>query len=132
MGRGLRATAARTAIAAAIAETSRSFTAQELHERLLETTPVGLVTVYRTLTLFEERGLVRPAGRRGNEALYSACDMNEHHHHLICEDCGAVEESTVCHCGNLERDLDRRHGFVLSSSVANYYGLCAACTAKGK
>jgi Fur family ferric uptake transcriptional regulator len=127
----LRATAARTAIAAAVAETTQAFTAQELHWLLSRTTPVGLVTVYRTLTLFEERGLVRPAGRRGGEALYSACDMHGHHHHLICETCGAVEESTVCHCDELDRELDRRHGFTLSSSVANYYGLCAACAAGG-
>ncbi len=125
--RGIRLTRARAAILSALAEGGRSFTARELYDELRPATPVGLVTVYRALALFEERGLVRAAGRRGGEALYSACELGEHHHHLVCERCGAVEESTVCHCDTLERELVDAHGFVLSSSVANYYGLCAAC-----
>jgi Fur family transcriptional regulator, ferric uptake regulator len=127
--RGVRETPARRAIAAAIARSDHSFTARELYDRLRDGSPVGLVTVYRTLALFRQRGLVRDAGRRGGEALYSACELGQHHHHLVCERCGAVQESTVCQCDALERDLESGHGFVLSSSVANYYGLCAACAA---
>jgi Fur family transcriptional regulator, ferric uptake regulator len=123
----MRDTAARRAIANAVVQDRHSFTARELYERLRPDTPVGLVTVYRTLSLFLDHGLVREAGRRGQETLYAACELHGHHHHLVCEGCGAVSETTVCRCESLERELSGRHGFVLSSSVVNYYGLCAAC-----
>lgn len=128
-GRVPRDTAARRAIADAIARLDHSFTARELYESLRAVRPVGLVTVYRTLGLFAGLGLVREAGRRGTEALYSACERDQHHHHLVCERCGAVEESDVCRCAELGRELGRRHGFVLSETVANYYGLCSSCAA---
>ena len=122
-----RDTPQRRAIATQVARLGRSFTARELYESLRERSPVGLVTVYRTLELLLEQGLVREAGRRGHEALYAACDRVQHHHHLVCEVCGAVEESDVCRCDELGVELDRAHGFVLSPSVANYYGRCAGC-----
>jgi Fur family ferric uptake transcriptional regulator len=102
---------------------------RDLYEHLRPTTPVGLVTVYRTLALLRELGLVRDAGRRGHEALYAACELRQHHHHLVCDGCGAVEESTVCRCDELEAELGRRHGFQLLPSVVNHYGRCAACAA---
>jgi Fur family transcriptional regulator, ferric uptake regulator len=123
-----RDTAARRAIAAGVVTFGRSFTARELYEHLAPVTPVGLVTVYRTLALLRQSGLVRDAGRRGNEALYAACELSQHHHHLVCARCGVVEESTVCRCDELEAELGRRHGFTLLPSVVNHYGLCAGCT----
>jgi len=76
-------------------------------------------------------GAVREAGRRRGETLYATCELTGHHHHLICEECGAVVGSDVCHCEALEGDLSARHGFVLRASESNYYGLCAACAARG-
>lgn len=124
-------TAARRAIAAAIARERRSFTAREVYDRLRVSRPVGLTTVYRTLALLLGDGSVREAGRRHGETLYATCELTGHHHHLICEECGAVVGSDVCHCEALESDLNARHGFVLRASESNYYGLCAACAARG-
>jgi Fur family ferric uptake transcriptional regulator len=124
-------TAARRAIVAAVARERRSFTARELYARLLASRPVGLTTVYRTLALLVGDGSVREAGRRHGESLYATCELTGHHHHLICEACGGVVGSEVCHCEALESDLSAYHGFVLRASDSNYYGLCAACAAQG-
>jgi Fur family ferric uptake transcriptional regulator len=124
-------TAARRAIVSAVACERRSFTARELYDRLQSTRPVGLTTVYRTLALLVGDGTVREAGRRRGEALYATCELTGHHHHLICEACGVVVGSEVCHCEALESDLSAHHGFVLRASDSNYYGLCAACATGG-
>lgn len=123
-----RATRPRRAIAEAIARLERSFSARELHAVLrAEGRPVGLTTVYRTLALLLAEGRVRAAGRRDGEMLYNACSVDGHHHHLVCERCGAVEESTICLCEELERELSERHGFVLARTAETYFGLCATC-----
>ena len=123
-----RETRARRAIAEAIARLERSFSARELHDVVCARgSAVGLTTVYRTLALLLDQGQVREAGRRDGEMLYNACTVTGHHHHLVCERCGTVEESSVCRCDELGLELGESHGFVLSHGAENYYGLCAAC-----
>jgi Fur family ferric uptake transcriptional regulator len=72
---------------------------------------------------------VRETGRHDGEMFYNACTVAGHHHHLVCERCGTVEESTICRCDELEQELGETHGFVLSRGAETYYGLCAACAA---
>jgi Fur family ferric uptake transcriptional regulator len=128
-----RTTRSRRAIAEAIARLERSFSARELYEAVrAQGDSVGLTTVYRTLALLLAEGRVREAGQRDGEALYTACAADGHHHHLVCERCGTVEESTVCRCDELERELTREYGFVLSSAPETYYGLCAACVRRDR
>jgi Fur family ferric uptake transcriptional regulator len=123
-----RATRSRRAIAEAVARLERSFSARELHDLVCaEGRAVGLTTVYRTLALLLAEGRVREAGRRDGEMLYNACTVTGHHHHLVCERCGTVAESSVCRCEELEVELGESHGFVLSRTAETYYGLCAAC-----
>ena len=123
-----RATRSRRAIAEAIARLERSFSARELHDVVCAQGPsVGLTTVYRTLALLLAEGRVREAGRRDGEMLYNACTVTGHHHHLVCERCGTVEESSVCRCDELGLELGESHGFVLSHAAETYYGLCADC-----
>ena len=129
---GYRSTAARRAIARAITREHESFTARDLYERLRASERVGLTTVYRTLALLQDEGIVREMGRRGGEALYLACNVSGHHHHLVCVECGVVVSSDICHCDELERELGRRHGFTLSGGTSNYFGTCAACGAGKK
>jgi len=123
-----RTTRSRRAIAEAIARLERSFSARELHDLLCaQGSSVGLTTVYRTLALLSAEGRVREAGLRDGEMLYNGCTVSGHHHHLVCERCGTVEESSVCRCDELGLELGESHGFVLSHGVETYYGLCAVC-----
>jgi Fur family transcriptional regulator, ferric uptake regulator len=123
-----RTTRSRRAIAEAVTRLERSFSARELHDVVCAQGPsVGLTTVYRTLALLQAEGRVRQAGRRDGEMLYNSCTVSGHHHHLVCERCGTVEESSVCRCDELGLELGESHGFVLSRGAETYYGLCAAC-----
>lgn len=127
---GLRATRQREAIVHALDVSGRPVTAQALHAML--GTPAGgpgLATVYRTLQALESAGYARtfPAGE--NELSYKLCDPG-HHHHLICERCGAVVEIPACEIEDWAAAAAKRRGFSVTSHQADIFGLCADCRAK--
>lgn len=84
---------------------------------------VGLVTVYRTLDLFSELGIVRRLDL-GDGARYELAA--DHHHHLICESCGGIEEFDECPL-DPER-LPIRSGFQVRAHSLEVYGRCAGCS----
>jgi Fur family transcriptional regulator, ferric uptake regulator len=84
---------------------------------------VGMVTVYRTLDLFSELGLVRRLDL-GDGARYELAD--DHHHHLICEECGTVSEFEQCPL-DLQRLPQIGRGFEVRAHSLEVYGTCPAC-----
>jgi len=119
----------RQAVAHAIAAADGFRSAQELHAALRRAgEAIGLTTVYRALQALADAGEIDALRTAGGEAVYRRCSAG-HHHHLVCERCGTVEESTICRCDELEQELGETHGFVLSRVAETYYGLCAACAA---
>lgn len=124
---GLRPTRQRTAIVEAIAGSGRPVTAQALHARLRRPGGgPGLATIYRTLQALAQAGVIRtfPAGE--GELAYKLCDPG-HHHHLICEGCGAVVEIPSCEVEPWASRVARRRGFTVSSHQAEIFGLCDRC-----
>ena len=91
-GAARRPTRQRAALAELMATTSQFLSAQELHSRLqARGASVGLATVYRTLQLYAEHGLLDSLRREDGEAIYRRCS-DTHHHHLVCRGCGATVE----------------------------------------
>jgi Fur family ferric uptake transcriptional regulator len=87
---GRRATRSRRAIWEVLNQTSGHVGATEIHRQVLQTVPnMALSTVYRTITMFEERGLIHSVTVEG-EALFGP--VNEPHHHAVCIGCGTVTE----------------------------------------
>ena len=84
---------------------------------------VGLVTIYRTLDLLCEIGAVRRLDL-GDGARYEL--GAEHHHHLICEECGTVAEFEECPI-DLKALPMPGDGFEASSHSVEVYGRCAGC-----
>ena len=122
---GVRATAQRRAVLRAVSETSGSFTVAELHERARRfETGLGLATTYRTLELLRSNGGVHPLLGEGRPA-YVRC-RPEHHHHLVCTSCGAVEETDLCAAPS-DAELRRRHGFRPAAHELDIYGTCRRC-----
>lgn len=101
--------------------------AMEQHQRMEEIKArcpeVGMVTVYRTLDLFSELGLVRRLDL-GDGARYELAD--DHHHHLICEECGTVAEFEQCPL-DLQRLPEIGSGFEVRAHSLEVYGTCPAC-----
>jgi Fur family transcriptional regulator, ferric uptake regulator len=118
-GGGYKATPQRLAILGAIGA--------EQHQRMEEIRDrcpgVGLVTVYRTLGLFSELGVVRRLDL-GDGPRYELAE--EHHHHLICERCGSVAEFEQCLL-DPARLPQIWSDFEIRAHSLEVYGTCADC-----
>jgi Fur family ferric uptake transcriptional regulator len=90
-------------------------------------------SVYRSLTVLEQAGVVRRVRTEGDFARYElAEELTEHHHHLVCANCGAVEDVVVP--ARLERSVDdavaamaNARGFEPRSHRLDIVGLCPRC-----
>jgi Fur family ferric uptake transcriptional regulator len=118
-GAGYKATPQRTAVLRAlIAEQHQSL--EEIRARCPE---VGLVTVYRTLDLLNELGIVRRLDL-GDGARYELAE--DHHHHMICESCDDISEFDECPLDSTLLPVENSD-FEIRSHSLEVYGRCAVC-----
>ncbi|GAV32278.1 MAG: Fur family transcriptional regulator [Anaerosomatales bacterium] len=118
-----RVSRARAAIAEAASEMRGAFTAERLHERVAREHPgIGLATVYRAVAAMTEAGYLARVGARDGAALYAVCASEEHHHHAVCESCGAVAPVA---CTLVRAALPP--GFAVTHHELAIYGMCADC-----
>jgi Fur family transcriptional regulator, ferric uptake regulator len=126
--RGLRLTPARRAIVEAVLQHAGHFAIEEL---LTDLRARGLAaskaTVYRSLPLLTEAGILSPAVLTGEERTYERAVGREHHDHLICRGCGKVIEFEYEAIEVLQRELAARYGFTLEGHLLQLIGRCAAC-----
>ena len=123
---GLRATRQRLSVLASLRDRPDAVTAQELHAELrLAGEPVGLTTVYRTLTALSEAGFLDVFTRDGEQA-FRRCGQ-PHHHHLVCETCNRVEELSADEVEEWVTRAAARHGFEVTGHRADIFGICASC-----
>ena len=125
--RGYRLTPARRAILAALAAAGEHPTADALAAAVHQAAPgVGRMTVYRTLDLLCDLGLLRPV-YQGTGAAHYVLLLDGHHHHLVCSRCRRVIEFDDCALGDLAETVARRYGFVVEGHLLEFYGRCAEC-----
>jgi Fur family ferric uptake transcriptional regulator len=121
-----RLTRQRRAVLDLIADRTGSFTAVDLFETARRGSPgLGLATVYRTVELLRRTGSVRPLAGDARPA-YVRCQPGDHHHHLVCLNCGAVVETDLCGAPSAA-ELRRRYGFRAEDHELEIYGTCASC-----
>ncbi len=126
-GEGNKITPQRIAILKAIDGIHSQFTPQELFRKLSPGHPeIGLVTVYRTLKLLAESGLVCLMGYSGRSHSY-ARGPERHHHHLICSACDKVIDISSCDLDELEKKLTHETGFAINEHHLEFTGLCRDC-----
>jgi Fur family ferric uptake transcriptional regulator len=121
----MRMTPQRRALLDTISDWPGSFTVVELFERARKRSPrLGLATTYRTVDLLRQSGSVRALA--GEErAAYVRCGP-EHHHHLVCLACGAVEDTAECPLPS-SAEIKKRYGFSPESHELEIYGTCRRC-----
>jgi Fur family ferric uptake transcriptional regulator len=90
---------------------------------------VNISTVYRTLELLEELGLVSHAHLGHGAPTYHLADRH-HHMHLVCRDCGSVTETDTAVAAPLVERLREEHGFDTDMKHFAIFGRCAGCTAR--
>ncbi|MBI2940513.1 MAG: transcriptional repressor [Chloroflexi bacterium] len=125
---GGRETASRRLIAQAVAGRSAAFTAQEIYEELAPR-GVGRATVFRTLNLLHERGLLNRLHIGEGCHSYTLCEP-QHHHHLVCVRCGCVYPFGTPGDCTVVADVQRlavRVGFVVEGHHVEVFGRCAEC-----
>jgi Fur family ferric uptake transcriptional regulator/Fur family peroxide stress response transcriptional regulator len=127
--RGLRATSQRVVMHRLLRDRNRHVSAEELLSEASQRLPgVSLPTVYATLELFEQLGVVRRVNGGGGTLVWDT--RADTHHHMICRDCGRIEDMET------PLDLDRarrtaaRSGFRPDRAEVVVSGLCASCARK--
>jgi len=129
---GSRSTKQRAAIITALRDASGFRTAQRLHLDLIHSgESVALATVYRNLQGLVDSGDVDVLQNELGEAMFRLCEASDHHHHLVCRDCGRSEEITADEVESWAARVGRRHGFDQVTHTVELFGVCAGCSASG-
>ena len=103
---------------------TRHLSAEDVYKQmLLEDLDVGLATVYRVLTQFEQAGILRRSNFEAGKAVFEL-DQGSHHDHLVCIDCGRVEEFFDQRIEERQRKIAEAHGFELQDHALALYGQC--------
>ena len=122
---GLKVTTPRMKILEILAGSQpRHMSAEDVSRRLLESNEdIGLATVYRVLTQFESAGLVTRHRFEGGSAVFEL-NEGEHHDHIVCIDCGHVEEFTDEEIETRQKAVAARLGFTLADHSLTLHGHC--------
>ncbi|MFZ6842784.1 ferric iron uptake transcriptional regulator [Undibacterium sp. RuTC16W] len=130
---GLKATLPRLKILEIFQNSSiRHLTAEDVYKILLnENMDVGLATVYRVLTQFEQAGLLHRNHFETGKAIF---ELNEgtHHDHLVCLDCGLVEEFFDEQIEKRQQAVAQERGFTIAEHALALYGNCTKVNCEHK
>ena len=108
----------------------RHMTAEDVFRVLLEErSDVGLATVYRVLTQFEQAGLLMRSNFESGKAVYEL-DQGSHHDHFVCTSCGKVEEFYDAEIEKRQQLVAKNKGWVVQDHAMALYGQCATCAAR--
>ena len=122
---GLKATLPRLKILEIFQKgTQRHMTAEDVFRVLLEDrSDVGLATVYRVLTQFEQAGILSRSHFESGKAVYEI-NEGQHHDHLVCLDCGRVEEFYDAEIEKRQHAVAKTKGFVIADHALSLYAHC--------
>jgi len=100
---------------------------QELYQGLLKKEKrIGLTSIYRSLNLFESLGIVFKI-INGSSFKYKLCELEDHHHHIVCKTCGHVVELNFCDISDWSKKVMEFTGYEVTDHQLNFYGFCRAC-----
>jgi Fur family transcriptional regulator, ferric uptake regulator len=104
--------------------TTRHMSAEEIYKKLLDSSEdIGLATVYRVLTQFEGAGLVTRHHFEDGMAVFEI-NHGTHHDHIVCMDCGTVEEFVDPEIETRQNAIATRLGYLIEEHSLVLYGRC--------
>ncbi|HOY10201.1 MAG TPA: transcriptional repressor [Candidatus Omnitrophota bacterium] len=140
-GCGYRITIAREVILNTLAKTEDHLSAEDIYNHIHTKHPnIGLTTIYRTLDVLTNLGLVYRFDFGDKRARYELAEGPKgahHHHHLVCTGCNRVVDYTdfidaeVRLLQEIEQVLSKKYGFKITNHLIQFYGLCSRCQADG-
>ncbi len=135
-----RITLGREAILEVLSKADKHLSAEDIYMKLHPNYPnIGLTTVYRTLDILANLGLVFKFDFGDGRARYELVEESKsahHHHHLVCTDCNRVIDYTdfideeVELLKETEKGLSRKYNFKITNHLIQFYGLCNTCAKK--
>jgi Fur family ferric uptake transcriptional regulator len=124
---GYRLTPQRLMILSAIEESDSHISAEEIHARIVARYPnVNISTVYRTLELLKRLGLVTETDLGEGRVRYHPAEKG-HHHHLVCQECGAIIDLDESLLAPLKSALLREYKFSADLTHLAILGRCVNC-----
>ncbi len=125
---GLKVTLPRMKILEVLqASEQRHVSAEEVYRALLDAgEDIGLATVYRVLTQFETAGLLVRHNFQGSHSVFEL-NNTSHHDHIVCVECGRVEEFIDETIEQRQRETAKEHSFRMTGHSLVLYGVCATC-----
>ncbi|MCZ7559118.1 MAG: ferric iron uptake transcriptional regulator [Burkholderiaceae bacterium] len=102
----------------------RHMSAEDVYRELLaENQEIGPATVYRVLTQFEQAGLLKRSNFESGKAVFEL-EQGQHHDHLVCLQCGRVEEFYDAEIEKRQQEIAKERGFSLQDHALSLYGNC--------
>ena len=122
---GLKATVPRLKILELFQKSGlRHMSAEDVYRLVLdERADIGLATIYRVLMQFEQAGILSRSQFEGGKSVYEL-NQGQHHDHLVCLDCGRVEEFFDEEIEKRQHQIAQEHGFSLAEHALALYGSC--------
>ncbi len=125
---GLKVTHPRMRILALLEASEQvHLSAEEVYRTLIEREEeIGLATVYRVLTQFEQAGILQRHNFETGHSVFEL-DRGDHHDHLLCTRCGRVEEFFEPKIEQLQHKIADQYKFQISDHALTLYGVCNEC-----
>jgi len=132
--KGYKLTPQRRAIVDTIVDNEgKHLTAEEIYDEVKNNCPeIGLATVYRTILLLEEIGVVSKLHLNDGCSRYELVhgDERHRHHHLVCNECNALIEVEDDLLDELEASIEKQYGFKIVDHSVKFFGTCSDCQNK--
>ena len=119
-----RITPPRLAVVTAVLDRSGHFSVDDILGQL---PGIGRATVFRTMKLFSEMGILCRVLLEDGSLRYRLSHRQDHHHHLVCVSCASVQELDACIDPETLDELARSTGYEIEGHWLEFFGRCAAC-----
>jgi Fur family ferric uptake transcriptional regulator len=124
---GYRLTPQRLMVVKAVEEADSHISAEEIYLQIRARYPhMNISTVYRTLELLSELGLVTETDMGDGRVRYHSIGKG-HHHHLVCQKCGEIIDVEESMLRPLRDEIGQRYGFKVDMKHLAFFGLCSKC-----
>jgi len=125
---GRRLTRPRKAILEVLARSQYPLSVSEVRTTLTrESLSVDLATIYRTLTMLKEMGLISQVEFQEGQFRYELRHGREHHHHIRCRGCGRIADLMLCPLKKLTALVERETRFLVEGHALELFGWCPQC-----
>lgn len=123
LNQGIRLTPSRLKVLWAVLAHGDHFAVEDIHR---QAPAVGRATVFRTMRLLQELGVVCRVLLEDGSLRYRL-SLKGHHHHLVCIACGHVQDLSLCSVTDLVAELAQRTGYRVEGHWLELYGRCSSC-----